>query len=249
MLDINIGDGASPLDVNQLYWARLGYGVVDADTTSCEVTVNTGNLDAADTLSVAAGTVEDGGTEISVSAQNLRIDSAGSLPRKDTVWVDNTGTAQVEKGTPRERLPSDKDRFETFNPASPIPSTEPAAVLATVYVPSGSSTIAAGDVRDRRVGAEGAGGGSYTVVSKTANYTATAGEIVLVDASGGAVTVTLPGPNPDDLVTVKKTDGSANAVTVATPGAETIDGQSSLSISAQYESNEITSDGSNYFVV
>lgn len=83
----------------------------------------------------------------------------------------------------------------------------------------------------------------------TADYTASPQEIVLVDASGGAVTVTLPAPESAAGVVVKKIDGSANVVTVATPGAGTIDGDTSRSISAQYVSREITSDGTNYWII
>lgn len=50
----------------------------------------------------------------------------------------------------------------------------------------------------------------------TTNDTATAGDFILADASGGAFTETLPpAPAVGALVTVKKTDASANAVAVA----------------------------------
>lgn len=57
-----------------------------------------------------------------------------------------------------------------------------------------------------------------TFVSKTANYTASAGEWVKGDSSAGAFAVTLPtAPATGSLVVVEKTEASTNAITV-TPG-------------------------------
>jgi hypothetical protein len=89
-----------------------------------------------------------------------------------------------------------------------------------------------------------------TVVS--ANYTATAtDELILVNAAFGAVTVTLPtavgvSGNP---YTVKKIDASANAVTIATTAAQTIDGSATKVISAQYAQFVVASDGANWQII
>ena len=100
------------------------------------------------------------------------------------------------------------------------------------------------------IGSGGGGGGGYgSVTTVTGNYTASDGEIVLADASGGAVTVTLPSPSEALLTTVKKIDSSGNAVTIATPSTETIDGASSESLSSQWEAVETTSDGVDYFII
>ncbi len=72
-----------------------------------------------------------------------------------------------------------------------------------------------------------------TVVSKTAAYTALSTDsVIFVDASGGAVTITLPpsGSVPGKDITVKKTDTSTNIVTVATAGSETIEGRTDLTL-------------------
>jgi hypothetical protein len=88
-----------------------------------------------------------------------------------------------------------------------------------------------------------------SVTTETGAYTASDGDLVLADASSSGFTVTLPSPNAGDVVTVKKTDSSTNAVTIATPGAETIDGHSTITISAQFASRDFVSDGTNYFMV
>lgn len=89
--------------------------------------------------------------------------------------------------------------------------------------------------------------GYNDLTTVTSDYTASPQEIVLVDASGAAVTVTLPTPESAANVTVKKIDSSANAVTIATPGSETIDGASTVSLGSQYAVQEVTSDGTDYF--
>jgi len=88
-----------------------------------------------------------------------------------------------------------------------------------------------------------------SVTTETGAYTASDGDLVLADASSSGFTVTLPSPNAGDVVTVKKIDSSTNAVTIATPGAETIDGHSTITISAQFASRDFVSDGTNYFMV
>jgi len=90
---------------------------------------------------------------------------------------------------------------------------------------------------------------AFTQTVTTDTTLTNAVETVLVDASTAPVTVTLPAPSADVLVNVKRTDASANAVTVATPGTETIDGAADLSIAAQYDSYTVVSDGTNYYII
>ena len=79
------------------------------------------------------------------------------------------------------------------------------------------------------VGGGGAGLPS-TFVSRTTTATAVVGQFVLADATAGAFTVTLPAsPSVGALVAVKKTDATANTVTVA-PAAGTIDGDANATI-------------------
>jgi trimeric autotransporter adhesin len=83
----------------------------------------------------------------------------------------------------------------------------------------------------------------------TANYAAAYGDVVLVDATAGPVTVTLP---PASLglaeIIVKKTDASPNAVTVNRSGAALIDGSMSHALSAQYALIRLLADGTNWQV-
>ena len=84
-----------------------------------------------------------------------------------------------------------------------------------------------------------------TTTSKTTTYSAVDGDFVLADASGGAFTVTLPTPTAGRRVAVKKTDSSANAVTVATASGN-IDGSSTRTLAAQYQAQHYAADGTNW---
>lgn len=66
------------------------------------------------------------------------------------------------------------------------------------------------------------GGGGAAWATKTTNYTAVAGDLILCDTSGGAFTITLPAtPAANDAVTIKSGYSAAsNAVTVARNGNE-----------------------------
>lgn len=88
--------------------------------------------------------------------------------------------------------------------------------------PNFATTVLAGLVTlDTRVDALEAAGGSglaLVPVVKIAAYQALANDLVLADASSGTFPVALPvSPNVGDVAGVKKTDGSANPVTITAP--------------------------------
>jgi hypothetical protein len=75
--------------------------------------------------------------------------------------------------------------------------------------------------------------------------------LVLCDASGGAITVNLLTAVAADAreITIKKTDSSANAVTVDPNGTETIEGETDGTITLEGESWTLRSDGANWRLV
>ena len=84
--------------------------------------------------------------------------------------------------------------------------------------------------------------GDYTILNGNA--------IILVDASSGVVTITMPAVTlQNNYINIKKIDTTVNRVLIVTPGAETIDGDVEVDITAAYESLQIVSDGSNWFVI
>jgi hypothetical protein len=60
--------------------------------------------------------------------------------------------------------------------------------------------------------------------SLTANYTAAAGDLVRMDVTSAARTVTLPAAVAGAMLAVRKLDSSANTVTLTPNGSDTIDG-------------------------
>lgn len=98
----------------------------------------------------------------------------------------------------------------------------------------------------------GSGAASLNVVSKVfadSPYTTADGEAILYDASGGNSTVNLPAASANAQITIKKTDATANTVTIDGNGAETIDGGLTAVLTTQYESITLISDGSNWFII
>ena len=89
------------------------------------------------------------------------------------------------------------------------------------------------------------------LTAKTAAYTTTPNDkYVLVDASAGAVTITLHSVvnRTGDEITVLKTDSSQNTVSVDPTGPETIGGAVSFILSRPNESVSAFSDGANWRV-
>lgn len=82
--------------------------------------------------------------------------------------------------------------------------------------------------------------GPITTITTSTTLTGT-NYTVLVDATSAAVVVTLPlcaGANKR-IYNIKKVDSSVNAVTITPGGSDTIDGDSSVVIYAQYNSYTI----------
>lgn len=92
---------------------------------------------------------------------------------------------------------------------------------------------------------------TYPVTTKSGNYTATAfDQVILGDANNAPITITLPNATGrTDPITVKKTDSSANTVTVAASGGQSIDSAATKVLSAQWEKVTVIPSGGNWYVV
>jgi len=91
---------------------------------------------------------------------------------------------------------------------------------------------------------------SYNSSSTSTSLTATDGiNVQLVNAASGAVTVTLPtAVSNKACFIIKKTDSSANVVTIDGASTETIDGDLTYKLNDQYNYVEIVSNGTNWVV-
>lgn len=96
-----------------------------------------------------------------------------------------------------------------------------------------------------------AGGSGLNVVSRSANFTAQAGDFALIDMAGGPITVTTPAPANGAIFSVKKIDTSNNNVTVV-PASGNIDGYMvnwSFPVTDRGISQDFLSDGTNWYLV
>lgn len=97
-------------------------------------------------------------------------------------------------------------------------------------------------------------GGSiaFPIANKTGAYTLTASDhTVTCNASSAAFIITLPTSVgiTGRVYIIKKTDSSANVVTVDGNGSETIDGALTQALGNQWESITVQSDGTNWVVI
>lgn len=84
----------------------------------------------------------------------------------------------------------------------------------------------------------------------TSTGSALAGDdVILVDATSGAVTLTLPPAAAAQEMGIKKIDVSGNAVTVDGDSAETIDGSTTVVLPSQYDAIRIASDGTTWWIL
>jgi hypothetical protein len=95
--------------------------------------------------------------------------------------------------------------------------------------------------------------GSFATKVSTVSANTTLGvdhHIVLVNASGGARTITLPDATTcaGRQYVIKKIDSSTDAVTIVPQSGQTIDGQASISINTQYDYRRVVSDGTNWYL-
>lgn len=92
----------------------------------------------------------------------------------------------------------------------------------------------------------------FATTSKSADYTITSSDtVIFADCTSGNVIITLPTASTVSgyRFYIKRTDGSANTVSVARSGSDTIDGATSQSLTAQYTSVTVVSDGSTHWYI
>ena len=189
--EVGLGEGVQTLDINQRGWYAEGYAVVEG----CAPTDGANDLE----VDIAAGTAYAGpNREVDVASQTVTLRAGQTDPRKDTVWLDENGQAQVTTGEPAAPLPRGAARADTYQPAPPLPETTPAVVLAEVWVPAGAGDIGSADIRDRRNDAL-ARYGDLTVDRLDVTPLAQ-GTITLTGGSDPAADVTVNGVTTDETL-------------------------------------------------
>lgn len=147
MLNYSIGNGYSARDA-EVWGDRLdGFGVV----SGLGVTPGTGLV-----VDVASGTalVGTADTVDLASSTSVSLDTADANdPRKDAIWIDDTGTVGKTTGVAEPADPAGNIRENTYQPEPPDPAGD-VTILAVVWVAAGASSLATADIRDRRVNAD-----------------------------------------------------------------------------------------------
>lgn len=96
------------------------------------------------------------------------------------------------------------------------------------------------------------GSTAHSITTKTATYTATASDYtILCNNTSGSITINLPAASgcSGRVYIIKKISGASNNVVIDGNASETIDGTTTRTLTVQYESVLIQSDGSNWFVL
>jgi hypothetical protein len=88
-----------------------------------------------------------------------------------------------------------------------------------------------------------------SITNAASPYTAANEEVILCDATSGAITVNLPDAIAGRIYTIKKTDASVNTVTIDGDGADTIDGVATKVLVYQNDSVTVVSNGTNWFIL
>lgn len=141
----------------------------------------------------------------------------------DSVWGDDDQTVSLTQATANAQLVGRLVRFSASDVAE-VDITDAVAAALTRLTTQTIVTTYQATVQDR---------------------------VILCDASGGAFTVTLPAVAAAVGVEldIKKIDATANAVTVDGSSAETIDGDLTKVLSAQWSNITVTSDGVEWFIL
>jgi hypothetical protein len=95
----------------------------------------------------------------------------------------------------------------------------------------------------------GGGGSSFNFMSKTADYTAANGDYIFIPSAPAMITITLPAPAANAMVSVKRLCPPGNSVQVAAPAGSFIDASTvgTDTINNQFQSQDYLSDGTNWY--
>ncbi len=111
----------------------------------------------------------------------------------------------------------------------------------------GGQTASDADLAQVRKSLDRLFGGGLASLSANTTLTVDDAGLVLVNASGGARTITLPAANAlggrPIRFQIEKTDSTANTVTIQRAGTDTIEGGTSVVLSGQWASVTLVSDG------
>jgi hypothetical protein len=126
-------------------------------------------------------------------------------------------------------------------------------------LPVAGNTVTIGNYPAGGVGAMNLGGleliatgALFGTTTQTLAYTPGAADYaILANANGAAFTVTLPSAVTyiNKVYVIKKIDASAHVVTITTSSSQTIDGATTYMLNSQYQSIQVVSNGTNWYII
>lgn len=185
------------------------------------------------------------------TASELRKEYQGRLKKieESSAFLENT-LGKVKAYT--DKLPK-VINFPVQRSVSIPVATDEGGLGTTVRPTVGQVPVAQADGTYRPGSAPAGSGISRTVITKAIDYSiATTDDMILADASGASITLTLPSAitaGSGKVFTIKQINSGANTVTVATTGGQTIDGDSTQVLQQQYVSIDLVSDGANWSII
>lgn len=255
--DIILEDGASIAFINVGYSVSRWMVVGGTGAGAIIKAVAGESITAGQAVYISVGAADGGRT----AGRAYKLDAANDN-RVDFVGI---AKSSVSSGANLQIIPAGEvatsglttGRTIFADPTSPgnFTTTAPSAVNQWI-IPVGIALSAtkmavngAGSATAVKITSEVVDGLYADVQSYSVNTTLTnANSVVLVNASGGSRTITLPAPARGKIFNIKKTDSSLNTVVISPPSG-TIDGAASRTLSFQYDSVMITSDGTNFFLI
>jgi hypothetical protein len=208
--------------------AAGGNGTVTNVATGTGLTggpiTSTGTISLANTA-VTAGSYGNAGT-----VGTFTVDAQGRLTAAANATISITAS-QISDSIPNSKLAN---------------ST---LTLGNTTLTLGSTTSTVGNLTLSNLTFQGQ---TQAYIARTSAYSITLFDnVITANATAGAFSVTLPTAVgiTGKVYTVKKIDSSANAVTVATTSAQTIDGSASEILSFQYDGITVQSNGANWFII
>jgi len=238
---VRLADSADNIDevANDL----TNIDLVADDLTNIDIVAN--NINNVNTV---AGISSNVTTVAGISSNVTTV--AGNTTNINTVATNNTNINTVATNISSVTTNATNITAITTN-ATNITDIQNAASNAASAASSASTatTQATNAANSAALAAAYAASGLYSsVIDKSANYTVVigdAGALIRASTTSGAITITLPEIStlPDGFkVAVVKWTGDSNAVTISRSGSDTINGATSVSISAQYSSTTFVAD-------
>jgi len=241
-----LGYSAGVLSVN----ASTGLTVSGDNVILASTVAGSGLNYAAGVLNIGAGTgMSINGTTVGLANTSVSAGSYGSATQVGAFTVDAQGRLT---GASSVNINITASQVSNFNAAS-----ESAIFTAANFedgttidfsVTTGASVTA--EVKDNSI--------TEAKLNRTVDvWTATTGiassDVTLINASSNSVVLTLPENGgtigEGRIMVVKRTDNSANTVTISRQTADTIDGATSVQLYHKYETMTFVSDGADWFII